>query len=35
MRLESLQAEKRKDKDGKEHDFEYLVAMKDGKPIAV
>jgi anaerobic selenocysteine-containing dehydrogenase len=29
------QAEKRKDKDGKEHDFEYLVAMKDGKPIAV
>ena len=28
-------AEKRKDKDGKEHEFEYLVAMKDGKPIAV
>jgi anaerobic selenocysteine-containing dehydrogenase len=28
-------AEKRKDKDGKEHDFEYLVAMKDGKPVAV
>ncbi|MDP2278582.1 MAG: molybdopterin-dependent oxidoreductase [Nitrospirota bacterium] len=27
--------EKRKDKDGKEHDFEYLVAMKDGKPVAV
>ncbi|MCK7494198.1 MAG: hypothetical protein MZW92_25540 [Comamonadaceae bacterium] len=24
-----------KDKDGKEHDFEYLVAMKDGKPVAV
>jgi anaerobic selenocysteine-containing dehydrogenase len=29
------QPEKRKDKDGKEHDFEYLVAMKDGKPVAV
>lgn len=29
------QAEKRKDKDGKEHDFEYLVCMKDGKPVAV
>ncbi|MGE5239078.1 MAG: molybdopterin-dependent oxidoreductase [Chloroflexota bacterium] len=27
--------EKRKDKDGKEHDFEYLVAMKEGKPAAV
>ena len=27
--------EKRKDKDGKEHDFEFLVAMKDGKPMAV
>ncbi|WP_246525152.1 molybdopterin-dependent oxidoreductase [Geomobilimonas luticola] len=27
-------AEKRKDKDGKEFDFEYLVAMKDGKPVA-
>ena len=27
--------EKRKDKDGKEHDFEYLVCMKDGKPVAV
>jgi anaerobic selenocysteine-containing dehydrogenase len=27
--------EKRKDKDGKEYDFEYLVAMKDGRPIAV
>src|SRR3990172_4206905 len=27
--------EKRKDKDDKEHDFEYLVAMKDGKPVAV
>jgi anaerobic selenocysteine-containing dehydrogenase len=29
------QPEKRKDKDGKEHDFEYLVAMKEGKPVAV
>ena len=29
------QPEKRKDKDDKEHDFEYLVAMKDGKPVAV
>jgi anaerobic selenocysteine-containing dehydrogenase len=29
------QAEKRTDKDGKEHDFEYLVCMKDGKPAAV
>ncbi|MCL5884872.1 MAG: molybdopterin-dependent oxidoreductase [Deltaproteobacteria bacterium] len=29
------QPEKRKDKSGKEHDFEYLVAMKDGKPVAV
>ncbi len=29
------QPEKRKDKDGKEHDFEYLVCMKDGKPVAV
>lgn len=28
-------AEKRKDKDGKEYAFEYLVAMKDGKPVAV
>jgi anaerobic selenocysteine-containing dehydrogenase len=27
--------EKRKDKDGKEYDFEYLVAIKDGKPVAV
>ncbi len=27
--------EKRKDKDGKEHDFEYLVCMKDEKPVAV
>jgi anaerobic selenocysteine-containing dehydrogenase len=27
--------EKRKDKDEKEHDFEYLVCMKDGKPVAV
>lgn len=26
--------EKVKDKDGKEHDLEYLVAMKDGKPVA-
>ena len=24
----------RKDKEGKEFDFEYLVAMKDGKPVA-
>ncbi|MDP2158790.1 MAG: molybdopterin-dependent oxidoreductase, partial [Nitrospirota bacterium] len=29
------QPEKRKDKDGKEHDFEFLVCMKDGKPVAV
>src|SRR3990172_3297943 len=29
------QPEKRTDKDGKEHDFEYLVCMKDGKPAAV
>jgi len=29
------QVEKRKDKDGKDYDFEYLVAMKDGKPLAV
>ncbi|HWR88921.1 MAG TPA: molybdopterin-dependent oxidoreductase, partial [Dissulfurispiraceae bacterium] len=29
------QPEKRKDKDGKEQDFEYLVAMKDGKPVSV
>lgn len=28
-------AEKVKDKDGKEHDLEYLVVMKDGKPVAV
>ncbi len=27
--------ETRKDKDGKETEFEYLVAMKDGKPVAV
>ncbi len=27
--------EKRKDKAGKEYAFEYLVAMKDGKPVAV
>ncbi|HEY5996445.1 MAG TPA: molybdopterin-dependent oxidoreductase [Candidatus Deferrimicrobiaceae bacterium] len=27
--------EKRKDKDGKEHDFEFLVAMRDGQPVAV
>jgi anaerobic selenocysteine-containing dehydrogenase len=26
--------ETRKDKDGKEFSFEYLVAMKDGKPVA-
>ncbi|MDA8428861.1 MAG: molybdopterin-dependent oxidoreductase [Geobacteraceae bacterium] len=26
--------EVRKDKDGKEFDFEYLVAFKDGKPVA-
>ena len=30
-----IQPEKRQDKDGKEHDFEYLVVMKDGKPVAV
>lgn len=29
------QVEKRKGPDGKEVDFEFLVAMKDGKPIAV
>ncbi len=29
------QVEKRTDKEGKEHDFEYLVCMKDGKPVAV
>jgi anaerobic selenocysteine-containing dehydrogenase len=29
------QPEKRTDKDGKEHDFEFLVCMKDGKPVAV
>jgi anaerobic selenocysteine-containing dehydrogenase len=28
-------AEKRMDKEGKEHDFEYLVCMNDGKPMAV
>jgi anaerobic selenocysteine-containing dehydrogenase len=28
-------AEMRKDKDGKERPFEYLVAMRDGKPVAV
>jgi tetrathionate reductase subunit A len=28
-------SEKRTDKDGKEHDFEYLVAMSGGKPVAV
>lgn len=28
-------AEKRTDKDGKEHDFEHLVVMQDGKPVAV
>lgn len=28
-------AEKRKGKDGKEYAFEYLVAMQDGKPVAV
>ncbi|MGB9699183.1 MAG: molybdopterin-dependent oxidoreductase [Thermodesulfobacteriota bacterium] len=27
--------EKRKGKDGQEHDFEYLVAMKDGQPVPV
>ena len=27
-------AEKRLDEKGKEYDFEYLVAMKDGKPVA-
>jgi len=27
--------EKRADKDGKEHEFEFLVVMKDGKPGAV
>lgn len=29
------EVEKRKDKDDKEHDFEFLVCMKDGKPLAV
>ncbi|MGQ9637409.1 MAG: molybdopterin-dependent oxidoreductase [Thermodesulfobacteriota bacterium] len=33
--IEIAQIEKRKDKDGKEYDFEYLVCMKDGKPIPV
>lgn len=33
--IELAKVEKRKDKDGKEHDFEYLVVMKDGKAIAV
>lgn len=28
-------AETRKDKDGKESPFEYLVAMNDGRPVAV
>jgi len=27
--------EKRKGKDGQEHDFEYLVAWQEGKPVAV
>ena len=27
--------QKRKTKDGKEQDFEYLVVMKDGKPVAI
>jgi anaerobic selenocysteine-containing dehydrogenase len=29
------QLEKRKGPDGKDYDFEYLVAIKEGKPIAV
>jgi anaerobic selenocysteine-containing dehydrogenase len=29
------QPEKRTDKDGKEHDFEYLVALQNGAPVAV
>lgn len=29
------QVEKRKDKDGKEYDLEYLVAIKEAKPLAV
>ncbi len=33
--IKLAEIEKRKDKDGKEHDFEYLVCMKDGKPVAV
>jgi anaerobic selenocysteine-containing dehydrogenase len=33
--IDLAQIEKRKDKDGKEQGFEYLVAMKDGKPVAV
>jgi anaerobic selenocysteine-containing dehydrogenase len=28
-------AEKRKDKDGKEYTFEYLVALQNGKPVPV
>jgi len=28
-------AEKRKDKDGKEYNFEYLIVLKDGKPVPV
>ncbi|GIV17894.1 MAG: molybdopterin oxidoreductase [Armatimonadota bacterium] len=27
--------EKRVDKEGKEHDFEYLVVMRGGKPVAI
>ena len=29
------EVEKRKTKDGKEQNFEYLVVMKDGKPVSV
>ncbi len=27
--------EKRRDKEGKEYDFEYLVCLKEGKPVAI
>lgn len=33
--IEIARVEKRKDRDNKEYDFEYLVCMRDGKPIPV
>jgi tetrathionate reductase subunit A len=33
--IDLAKTEKRKDKDGKEQSFEYLVVMKGGKPVAV